>query len=66
MKVVCKKSLIYGSMSFYQGKKADEANQHRWSCYVRAVSAEDDISIFIEKVVFNLHPSFPNPVRAIS
>jgi YEATS domain-containing protein 4 len=56
------KGIIYGSMSFYQGKKVDEQNSHKWACYVRGVG-DEDISIFIKKVVFQLHPSFSNPCR---
>lgn len=61
---VIKKSIIYGSMSFYQGKKADEQNSHKWACYVRGYDNED-ISSFIKKIVFTLHPSFSNPVRTV-
>ena len=60
--VVATKGIIYGSMSFYQGKKVDEQNSHKWACYVRGVG-DEDISVFIKKVVFQLHPSFNNPSR---
>lgn len=49
-------------MSFYQGKKVDEQNSHKWACYVRGVG-DEDISVFIKKIVFQLHPSFTNPCR---
>ena len=51
-----------GSMAFYLGKKAEEFSTHRWVIYVRGPQGED-ISAFIEKVTFSLHPSFPDPVR---
>jgi hypothetical protein len=35
---------------------------HKWMCYIRGVKGED-ISYFVKKVVFNLHPSFPNPKK---
>ena len=60
--VVVTKGIIYGSMSFYQGKKVDEQNSHKWACYVRGLG-DDDISVFIKKVVFQLHSSFSNPCR---
>ena len=60
--VTLTKGIIYGSMSFYQGKKVDEHNSHKWACYVRGVG-DEDISIFIKKVVFQLHQSFTNPCR---
>jgi transcription initiation factor IIF auxiliary subunit len=38
---------------------------HRWSCYVRGLNNDEDISYFIKKVVFQLHPSFPEPVKTV-
>lgn len=37
----------------------------RWSCYVRGLNNDEDISYFVKKVVFQLHPSFPEPVKTI-
>ena len=37
---------------------------NRWSCYVRGLNNED-LSYFVKKVVFQLHPSFPDPVKVI-
>eukprot|EP01040_Poterioochromonas_malhamensis_P010725 gene10725-11685_t len=51
--------IVYGSIAFYLGKKAEEFNTHRWSLYVRG----PHLSIFIEKVAFTLHPSFEQQVR---
>lgn len=56
--------IIFGSIAFYLGKKADEFATHKWTLFVRGPNGED-ISCFIEKVVFNLHPSFAVPVREI-
>jgi YEATS domain-containing protein 4 len=61
-KVSVSKPIIYGTMSLYQGKKADENNSHKWVCYVRPVN-DEDLSTFIEKVNFQLHPSFTQPNR---
>lgn len=36
----------------------------RWCCYVRGVNNED-ISYFVRKVVFTLHPTFVNNVRTV-
>lgn len=60
--VVVTKGIIYGSMSFYQGKKVDEQNSHKWACYVRGMG-DEDLSVFVKKVVFQLHSSFTNPCR---
>jgi len=49
--------LVYGSIAFWLGKKADEYSTHRWTLYVRGPKGED-LSYAIEKVAFHLHPSF--------
>lgn len=59
------KPIIFGSMSLYQGKKADENNSHKWVVYVRA-AGDDDLSTFVEKVSFQLHPSFTQPNRILT
>eukprot|EP00347_Sterkiella_histriomuscorum_P000903 403374081 len=56
--------IAVGSISLWQGKKAHEEHTHKWACYVRGLN-EEDISYFIKKVQFSLHPSFPEPVRTI-
>jgi YEATS domain-containing protein 4 len=56
--------IVFGSMAWSLGKKAEEGKTHKWVCYIRGVNGED-ISYFIKKVVFSLHPSFPNPKRGI-
>eukprot|EP00743_Colponemidia_sp_Colp-15_P008353 GILK01009072.1.p1 GENE.GILK01009072.1~~GILK01009072.1.p1 ORF type:complete len:225 (+),score=18.44 GILK01009072.1:28-675(+) len=58
------KAIVYGTIAFWMGKKADEFHSHKWTVYVRGVYGED-ISYFIKKVVFTLHPSFTNHVRSI-
>jgi YEATS domain-containing protein 4 len=57
--------IVIGSIALWQGKKADENHTHKWSCYVRGVNNEEDISYFVKKVVFQLHPSFPQPVMTV-
>ena len=59
------KPIIYGSIAFYLGKKADEFISHRWCVYIRGVYNED-ISYFIKEVSFTLHPSFTDNVRKVS
>mmetsp|Transcript_9084 Transcript_9084/g.17324 ORF Transcript_9084/g.17324 Transcript_9084/m.17324 type:complete len:267 (+) Transcript_9084:50-850(+) len=57
--------IVYGSVAFYLGKKADENNTHQWTLYLRGPNNED-LSGVIEKVVFQLHASFAQPLREIT
>jgi YEATS domain-containing protein 4 len=54
--------IVHGSISFYLGKKADEFQSHQWTLYLRGPNNED-LSHCIQKLVFQLHASFPQPVR---
>lgn len=57
--------IVHGSVSFYLGKKAENKNEfqsHQWTLYLRG-SNNEDLSHCIEKVVFQLHPSFAQPIR---
>lgn len=56
--------IAYGTMSFWLGKKATETQSHMWTVCVRGATNED-ISVVIKKVVFQLHPSFSNSRRVI-
>ena len=55
--------IVFGSVAFYLGKKADE-NTHEWTLYLRGPNNED-LSACIEKVVFQLHASFAQPLREL-
>ncbi len=57
--------IVYGSIAFFLGKKADEYHTHRWTLYIRGPHGED-LSVGIAKVVFQLHPSFPQPTRELT
>lgn len=57
--------IVHGSVAFYLGKKAENKNEfqsHQWTLYLRG-SNNEDLSPCIEKVVFQLHPSFAQPLR---
>lgn len=56
--------IVYGSVAFYLGKKADEFNTHQWTLALRGPNNED-LSGVISKVVFQLHASFSQPIREI-
>lgn len=45
-----------------KSKKSPEGFTHDWELYVRG-SEGSNISRFVDKVVFNLHESFPKPIR---
>ncbi|BDA40670.1 Protein AF-9 homolog [Coccomyxa sp. Obi] len=57
--------VVVGTCAFYLGKKATETQSHKWYLYVRGLNGED-IGHIIKKVVFNLHPTFPNPTREVT
>ena len=56
--------IVYGSMAFPLPKN-EEYNTHRWTLFVRGPNNED-LSQGIAKVVFQLHPSFEQPVRELT
>lgn len=45
-----------------KSKKSPEGFTHDWELYVRG-SEGNNISRFVDRVVFNLHESFPKPIR---
>ncbi|GJN29730.1 hypothetical protein PR202_gb17981 [Eleusine coracana subsp. coracana] len=56
--------IVYGTISFWLGKKASEYNSHKWTVYVRSATNED-LSVIVKRAVFQLHPSFHNPTRVV-
>lgn len=54
--------VVVGTAAYYLGKKATEYHSHKWTLYVRSVNGED-MTHLLSKVVFQLHPSFDNPMR---
>lgn len=58
------KPFIYGSCSYFIGKKSDE-QKYEWFVYLRGVDNED-LSYLVKSVTFTLHESFaPNTVRVV-
>ncbi|KAJ1451011.1 yeats family-domain-containing protein [Pelagophyceae sp. CCMP2097] len=57
--------LVYGSIAFWLGRKADDLASHTWTLFVRGSQGED-LSYFLSKVVFKLHPSFAQPIREVT
>ncbi|CAH9119313.1 unnamed protein product [Cuscuta epithymum] len=56
--------IVYGTIAFWLGKKATETQSHKWTVYVRGATNED-LGVVIKRVVFQLHPSFNNPMRVV-
>eukprot|EP01112_Ceratiomyxa_fruticulosa_P022396 TRINITY_DN8178_c0_g3_i2.p1 TRINITY_DN8178_c0_g3~~TRINITY_DN8178_c0_g3_i2.p1 ORF type:complete len:215 (+),score=48.39 TRINITY_DN8178_c0_g3_i2:294-938(+) len=62
--VVLERPVIIGTVSTWLGGRAEEDKTHKWTAYVRG-PRDEDLSYFIKKVVFHLHPSFKNPKRVV-
>eukprot|EP00995_Heteronema_vittatum_P001195 NODE_1168_length_1048_cov_242.856857_g804_i0.p1 GENE.NODE_1168_length_1048_cov_242.856857_g804_i0~~NODE_1168_length_1048_cov_242.856857_g804_i0.p1 ORF type:complete len:262 (-),score=74.04 NODE_1168_length_1048_cov_242.856857_g804_i0:89-874(-) len=63
-RVVCKR-FVYGSVAVWRGaRKGDDQRTHKWTAYVRGPNNED-ISYFVQKVQFELHPSFEDQVKTV-
>ncbi|PIA56039.1 hypothetical protein AQUCO_00700398v1 [Aquilegia coerulea] len=56
--------IVYGTISFWLGKKASEYHSHKWTVYVRSATNED-LGAVVKRAVFQLHPSFNNPTRVV-
>lgn len=59
-----KVTLEIGHEAILKHKPTPDGFTHDWELYVKGCDGKD-ISYFIEKVVFNLHESFPKPKRVI-
>ena len=58
--------ITYGNISTCLGKKQGSGEtMFKWTCYVRSPDGVD-LSAFISRVVFTLHPTFMVPVRGAS
>ena len=57
--------IAYGSIACHLKKPDSNNNTHQWTLYLRGPNNED-LSAGIAKVVFQLHPSFPQPIREIT
>jgi YEATS domain-containing protein 4 len=54
--------LVRGSVAWFLGPGKNDFQTHQWTLYLRGANNED-LSNCIEKVVFQLHPSFAQPIR---
>lgn len=55
-----KLKIVYGNDHEELEETAD-GNAHNWCAYVRLANKNEDISKYISKVTFMLHPTFANP-----
>ncbi|XP_065183734.1 YEATS domain-containing protein 4-like [Sycon ciliatum] len=60
------KPILIGNTSRYFGKKREEdGHTHSWTVYVKPYRNED-MSIWVKRVQFKLHDSYPNPTRIVT
>ncbi len=57
--------VVVGNSAKFLGKKAQPEQTHEWTCYLRGVRGAD-VSAWVSRVDFHLHPSFANPVRSFA
>ncbi|XP_067658767.1 YEATS domain-containing protein 4-like [Haliotis asinina] len=59
------KPIVYGNIARYFGKKREEdGHTHQWTVYVKPYKNED-MSVYVKKVHFKLHESYPNQNRVV-
>lgn len=56
--------VVVSTVSFWLGKKADEYHSHQWTVNVRHPEGKS-MKHLVDHVVFQLHPSFPEPERKV-
>lgn len=49
---------------FFNALLTVRSQSHKWTVYVRG-AANEDLGVVIKRAVFQLHPSFNNPVRVV-
>ena len=59
------KNFVVGSIAHWLGKKADESRSHEWTVFLRSANPDEDISTYVKKVVFVLHPTLQPPTRVL-
>jgi YEATS domain-containing protein 4 len=57
--------VVVGNSARFLGKKAAPEKTHEWTCYLRGVRGVD-VSAWVARVDFHLHPSFAEPVRSLT
>lgn len=62
---IIKVAIEIGHTSHQKSKKSPDGYTHDWELFVRGADGTN-ISRFVDRVVFNLHESFPKPCRGKS
>ena len=57
------KGFVVGSIAQYLGKRADDSATHEWTVFIRAANPDEDISTYVKRVNFVLHPTLQPPTR---
>lgn len=58
-----KNSIEIGHTAQQKAKASPEGFTHDWELFVRGADG-NNLSSFVDKIVFNLHESFPKPCRS--
>lgn len=56
------KPIIYGNTARLLPHKLDNNHTHSWTLYIKSFN-DEDLSVYVRKVQFKLHESYPNPIR---
>lgn len=59
------KQIIYGNTARLLPRKLENNHTHSWTLYIRSLN-EEELSVYIRKVQFKLHESYPSPLRGKS
>uniref|UniRef100_A0A1I8BUQ8 Large ribosomal subunit protein uL30 n=1 Tax=Meloidogyne hapla TaxID=6305 RepID=A0A1I8BUQ8_MELHA len=59
------KPLIYGNYAVIFPQKNSKGHTHKWTIFIRPYDRDEDLSLYIRKVQFRLHESYPNNVRIV-
>ncbi|VDM16498.1 unnamed protein product [Hydatigera taeniaeformis] len=64
VKTTVVKPIVFGNISRYLGKKREvDGRTHLWTAFLRPLDPREDMSVYIRRVQFKLHDSYPNPIR---
>jgi len=62
--VIISKPIVYGNFAFPFAQPNEHGHTHQWTVFVRGAQNED-LSVYVKRVIFTLHPSFEQPIRTL-